>query len=56
MGQEPDSGQRNYAAYLEALCRQYEDNHLGLSGTLGRCGGDMLRASIPMRIFTPENA
>ncbi len=30
---EPDSGERDYAAYLEALCRQYEDYHLGLNGT-----------------------
>ena len=33
MAKEPDSGQRDYAAYLEALCRQYEDYHLGLNGT-----------------------
>ena len=33
MAEEPDSGQRDYAAYLEALCRQYEDYHLGLNGT-----------------------
>ncbi|MGI3898928.1 MAG: type IA DNA topoisomerase [Janthinobacterium lividum] len=33
MAREPDSGQRDYAAYLEALCRQYEDYHLGLNGT-----------------------
>jgi DNA topoisomerase III len=33
MGKEPDSGERDYAAYLEALCRQYEDYHLGLNGT-----------------------
>ena len=32
-GAEPDSGERDYAAYLEALCRQYEDYHLGLNGT-----------------------
>ncbi|MEH3146616.1 MAG: DNA topoisomerase [Methylobacterium frigidaeris] len=30
---EPESGERDYAAYLEALCRQYEDWHLGLNGT-----------------------
>jgi DNA topoisomerase-3 len=30
---EPESGERDYAAYLEALCRQYEDYHLGLNGT-----------------------
>ena len=33
MAQEPASGERDYAAYLEALCRQYEDYHLGLNGT-----------------------
>jgi DNA topoisomerase-3 len=33
MATEPDSGERDYAAYLEALCRQYEDYHLGLNGT-----------------------
>ncbi|WP_207210156.1 type IA DNA topoisomerase [Lichenibacterium ramalinae] len=33
MAREPDSGERDYAAYLEALCRQYEDYHLGLNGT-----------------------
>src|SRR3954468_19049110 len=33
MAQEPASGARDYAAYLEALCRQYEDYHLGLNGT-----------------------
>ena len=33
MAKEPDSGGRDYAAYLEALCRQYEDYHLGLNGT-----------------------
>ena len=33
MAQEPDSGERDYAAYLEAFCRQYEDYHLGLNGT-----------------------
>ena len=33
MSREPDSGERDYAAYLEALCRQYEDYHLGLNGT-----------------------
>src|ERR671913_429927 len=33
MAKEPDSGKRDYAAYLEALCRQYEDYHLGLNGT-----------------------
>ncbi|QRM32816.1 type IA DNA topoisomerase [Microvirga sp. VF16] len=33
MAKEPDSGERDYAAYLEALCRQYEDYHLGLNGT-----------------------
>jgi DNA topoisomerase III len=33
MAQEPASGERDYAAYLEALCRQYEDWHLGLNGT-----------------------
>jgi DNA topoisomerase-3 len=33
LSKEPDSGERDYAAYLEALCRQYEDYHLGLNGT-----------------------
>ncbi len=33
MAKEPDSGERDHAAYLEALCRQYEDYHLGLNGT-----------------------
>jgi DNA topoisomerase III len=33
VAKEPDSGERDYAAYLEALCRQYEDYHLGLNGT-----------------------
>jgi DNA topoisomerase III len=33
LAEEPDSGERDYAAYLEALCRQYEDYHLGLNGT-----------------------
>ncbi len=33
MAREVDSGERDYAAYLEALCRQYEDYHLGLNGT-----------------------
>jgi DNA topoisomerase-3 len=33
LGKEADSGERDYAAYLEALCRQYEDYHLGLNGT-----------------------
>ncbi|MCJ2088819.1 DNA topoisomerase [Methylobacterium sp. E-005] len=33
LAQEPGSGERDYAAYLEALCRQYEDYHLGLNGT-----------------------
>jgi DNA topoisomerase-3 len=33
MAKEPNSGERDYAAYLEALCRQYEDYHLGLNGT-----------------------
>ncbi len=33
LGKEPDSGERDYAAYLEALCRQFEDYHLGLNGT-----------------------
>jgi DNA topoisomerase III len=33
LAREPDSGTRDYAAYLEALCRQYEDYHLGLNGT-----------------------
>lgn len=33
LAREPDSGERDYAAYLEALCRQYEDYHLGLNGT-----------------------
>jgi DNA topoisomerase-3 len=33
MAKETDSGERDYAAYLEALCRQYEDYHLGLNGT-----------------------
>ncbi|WP_236960983.1 DNA topoisomerase [Methylobacterium durans] len=33
LAREPDSGDRDYAAYLEALCRQYEDYHLGLNGT-----------------------
>ena len=29
LAKEPDSGERDFAAYLEALCRQYEDHHLG---------------------------
>jgi DNA topoisomerase-3 len=33
LAREPDSGARDYAAYLEALCRQYEVYHLGLNGT-----------------------
>ncbi len=33
LAKEPNSGERDYAAYLEALCRQYEDYHLGLNGT-----------------------
>ncbi|GJD48076.1 DNA topoisomerase 3 [Methylobacterium crusticola] len=33
LAREADSGERDYAAYLEALCRQYEDWHLGLNGT-----------------------
>ncbi|MGY2046930.1 type IA DNA topoisomerase [Methylobacterium sp. JK268] len=33
LAREPDSGERDYAAYLEALCRRYEDWHLGLNGT-----------------------
>ena len=33
LAKDPDSGERDYAAYLEALCRQYEDYHLGLNGT-----------------------
>ena len=33
LAHEPDSGERDYAAYQEALCRQYEDYHLGLNGT-----------------------
>ncbi|KQT78615.1 DNA topoisomerase [Methylobacterium sp. Leaf465] len=33
LAREPESGERDYAAYLEALCRQYEDYHLGLNGT-----------------------
>ncbi|MCJ2117060.1 DNA topoisomerase [Methylobacterium sp. J-001] len=33
LAKEPSSGERDYAAYLEALCRQYEDYHLGLNGT-----------------------
>src|SRR5215218_10133288 len=33
MAKEPASGERDYSAYLEALCRQYEDYHLGLNGT-----------------------
>ena len=33
LAKEPASGERDYAAYLEALCRQYEDYHLGLNGT-----------------------
>ena len=33
MAAEPGSGERDYATYLEALCRQYEDYHLGLNGT-----------------------
>ena len=33
MAAEQGSGERDYAAYLEALCRQYEDYHLGLNGT-----------------------
>ena len=33
MAKEPDSGERDYAAYLETQCRHYEDYHLGLNGT-----------------------
>ncbi|MGU3362798.1 DNA topoisomerase [Methylobacterium sp. M6A4_1b] len=33
LAREPESGEQDYAAYLEALCRQYEDYHLGLNGT-----------------------
>ena len=33
MAKDPGSGERDYAAYLEALCRQYDDYHLGLNGT-----------------------
>ncbi|MGE8130603.1 type IA DNA topoisomerase [Methylobacterium sp. NPDC080182] len=33
LAKDSDSGERDYAAYLEALCRQYEDYHLGLNGT-----------------------
>ncbi|WP_407527764.1 DNA topoisomerase [Methylobacterium oryzisoli] len=33
LAREPDSGERDYAAYLEAQCRRYEDWHLGLNGT-----------------------
>src|SRR3954454_14085694 len=33
MAQDPASVARDYAAYLEALCLQYEDYHLGLNGT-----------------------
>jgi DNA topoisomerase-3 len=33
MAKEANSGERDYATYLEALCRQYEDYHLGLNGT-----------------------
>jgi DNA topoisomerase III len=33
MTKEAESGERDYAAYLEALCRPYEDYHLGLNGT-----------------------
>ncbi|WP_236728726.1 type IA DNA topoisomerase [Methylobacterium sp. WSM2598] len=33
LGRDPDSGERDYAAYQEALCRRYEDWHLGLNGT-----------------------
>jgi len=33
LAREPGSGERDYAAYLEALCRQYDDYHLGLNGT-----------------------
>ncbi|UYW29016.1 DNA topoisomerase [Methylorubrum extorquens] len=33
LAKEAASGEQDYAAYLEALCRQYEDYHLGLNGT-----------------------
>ncbi|TXN06627.1 DNA topoisomerase [Methylobacterium sp. WL103] len=33
LARETTSGDLDYAAYLEALCRQYEDYHLGLNGT-----------------------
>lgn len=33
LARDEGSGERDYAAYLEALCRQYEDYHLGLNGT-----------------------
>ncbi|KQP28770.1 DNA topoisomerase [Methylobacterium sp. Leaf102] len=33
LAKEPASGDQDYAAYLEALCRQYEDYLLGLNGT-----------------------
>ncbi|GAB6843702.1 DNA topoisomerase [Methylorubrum rhodinum] len=33
LAKETASGEQDYAAYLEALCRQYEDYHLGLNGT-----------------------
>lgn len=33
LARETKSGDQDYAAYLEALCRQYEDYHLGLNGT-----------------------
>ena len=33
LAKETGSGDQDYAAYLEALCRQYEDYHLGLNGT-----------------------
>ena len=33
LARETKSWDQDYAAYLEALCRQYEDYHLGLNGT-----------------------
>ncbi|MCJ2071260.1 DNA topoisomerase [Methylobacterium sp. J-030] len=44
LANEPGSGERDYAAYLEALCRQYEDYHLGLNGT----------RAISLRLRPPE--
>ena len=52
MAKEPDSGERDYAAYLEALCRQYEDYHLGLNGT--RAIYDVSGQGLPYERFVIE--